>query len=201
MLPVGEWVLRTACQQLKSWQNKNLPRVPIAVNLSALQLESQFMSQLVADILAETQLEPAYLELELTESILIESANIIKEMEELKNLGINLIIDDFGKGYSCLAYLTRLPLSKLKIDQSFINKHELEQQDKIILEAIIELAHRLQLQVIAEGVEVISQVDLLRTQQVDAVQGYYFSPPLSVTDCEHLLNDEKGDGKLALPQQ
>ena len=201
MLPVGEWVLRTACQQLKSWQNKNLPRVPIAVNLSALQLESQFMCQLVADILAETQLEPAYLELELTESILIESANIIKEMEALKNLGINLIIDDFGKGYSCLAYLTRLPLSKLKIDQSFINKHQLEQQDKIILEAIIELAHRLQLQVIAEGVEAISQVDLLRTQQVDAVQGYYFSPPLSVTDCEYLLNGEKGDGKLTLSQQ
>ncbi len=192
MLSVGEWVLRTACQQVKSWQNKDLPRIPIAVNISALQFENQSISQLIADILAETQLQPVYLELELTESILIESANIIKEIEALKNLGVNLVIDDFGKGYSCLAYLTRLPLSKLKIDRSFINKNKLKEQDKIILEAIIGLAHRLQLQVIAEGVEDISQVNLLRTHNVDAVQGYYFSPPLSVNDCEYLLNGEKG---------
>ncbi|MDR3503911.1 MAG: EAL domain-containing protein [Legionella sp.] len=195
MLSVGEWVLRTACQQVKSWQNKDLPRVPIAVNISALQFENQSLSQLIADILAETQLQPVYLELELTESILIESASIINEMEALKNLGVNLVIDDFGKGYSCLAYLTRLSLSKLKIDRSFINKNQLKEQDKIILEAIIGLAHRLQMQVIAEGVEEISQVNLLRIQHVDAVQGYYFSPPLSVNDCEHLLNGENADSE------
>ena len=200
MLPVGEWVLRTACQQVKHWQNKNLPRVPIAVNISALQFENQFISELIAKILAETQLEPAYLELELTESTLIESANVIKVMKALKNLGVNLVIDDFGTGYSCLAYLSRLPLSKLKIDRSFINKNQIKKQDKIILEAIIGLAHRLQLQVIAEGVEDVSQVNLLRSLQVDAVQGYYFSRPLSVNDCE-LLMTRKTYGELVLSQQ
>ncbi|HRD70472.1 MAG TPA: EAL domain-containing protein [Legionella sp.] len=193
ILPVGEWILRTACQQVKNWQNKDLPRLPIVVNLSVLQFHKQSISQLIADILAETQLEPVYLELELSESVLTESANIMQEIEALKNLGINLIIDDFGKGYSSLANLTRLPISKVKIDRSLIGKNQLKEQDKIILEAIIGLAHRLQLQVVVEGLEGISQVNLLRIQEADAVQGYYFSHPLSANDCEQLLSEKTDD--------
>ena len=179
IMPIGEWVLRTACAQNKRWQNEGHPPLRVSVNLSALQFQRPHLAEQVANVLQETELEPEWLEIEITESILMDNTEaIINTMEELKGLGVHLSIDDFGTGYSSLSYLERFPIDSLKIDQSFVRPIENEESEALIAKAIISLGHSLNLEVIAEGVETVGQMEFLRTQQCDTVQGYLFSKPI-----------------------
>jgi diguanylate cyclase (GGDEF)-like protein/PAS domain S-box-containing protein len=186
--PLGEWVLREACRQNKAWQDAGLPPARVSVNLSARQFHRKNIATLVKTVLEETGLEPQYLELELTESAIMRNAEEAAEMlRELRALGIGLAIDDFGTGYSSLGYLKRFQVDRLKIDRSFVNDIGRSDDDETITSAIITLAHSLQLQVIAEGVETQAQLDFLRTRSCDEMQGYYFSKPVPHDGIPRLL--------------
>ncbi len=183
IVPIGEWVLQEACRQLVEWQAAGLPQLCVAVNLSAVQFKQPRLVERISHILAKSGLDPTSLELELTESVLVEdiaaSATILNT---LKDLGVSISIDDFGTGYSSLAYLKRFPLNALKIDRSFVRDIITDPNDAAIVSATIALAHNLRLRVIAEGVEQRVQVDILRAQGCDEVQGYFFSPPLPAAE-------------------
>jgi diguanylate cyclase (GGDEF)-like protein/PAS domain S-box-containing protein len=197
ILPIGEWVLRTACTQNRAWQMAGAPAVAMAVNLSARQFEGQDMVALTARVLRETGLDPCYLELELTESVAMGSADtFVGITEALKELGVTLSIDDFGTGYSSLSYLKRFAISRLKIDQSFVRDIVQDPDSTAIAVAVIALAHSLGLTVIAEGVETEAQLNFLRTRGCDEMQGYYFSKPLPAAEFEQLLREGR---RLALP--
>ncbi|TAK71945.1 MAG: EAL domain-containing protein [Gammaproteobacteria bacterium] len=187
IVPIGEWVIRTACKQNKEWQKAGFPPIRVAVNITAQQLKQQNIVDVVRSILNETELKPESLELELTENIIISSAEIIRTVTALKELGITIAIDDFGTGYSSLSYLKNLPLDRLKIDSSFIQHIQSEKDDEVIIRAIIAVAKNLKLEVLAEGVETKNQLNFLKKQQCDEIQGFYFSKPLSVTDMERLF--------------
>lgn len=179
IVPVGEWVLRTACAQNVALQAAGLPPLRVAVNLSARQFRQNDLVAAVRGVLQETGLAPQQLELEITESILLQDVQAtLTILNQLHNLGIEISIDDFGTGYSSLTYLKRLPISKIKIDQSFIQDIGTSHDDGAIANAVISLGHSLKMQVIAEGVETSVQLDHLRTQGCDEIQGYYFSRPL-----------------------
>jgi diguanylate cyclase (GGDEF)-like protein/PAS domain S-box-containing protein len=179
IVAIGEWVLRAACMKNRAWQEAGLPPVPVSVNLSALQFRQKELVQIVANTLRETGLEPRYLELELTESSIIQNAEAaINTLKELKAMGVQLSIDDFGTGYSNLGYLKRFPIDKLKIDQSFVRDLATDPDDAAIVRAIISLAKSLQLRVIAEGVETKEQLEFLSDHGCAEVQGYYFSKPV-----------------------
>ena len=183
IVPIGEWVLRTACRQARSWQDEGLPAVSVAVNVSAVQFRQEGFCELIRRVLRETGLAPQYLELELTESLLLANAEVtLSVVEELKSIGITLAIDDFGTGYSSFSYLRQFQVSKLKIDRSFIRDVAMNPDDAAITTAIISMAKSLKLKVIAEGVENEAQMSFLRTHQCDEIQGYYFSKPLAVND-------------------
>jgi len=187
ILAIGEQVLRTACKQAKDWQNNGLPNIKIAVNLSARQIRSD-LPDLVYSILQETELEPCYLELELTENILLENIEeTIKILSELNELGIEASIDDFGTGYSSLSYLQRLPIKTLKIDRSFLNDVQNKFDNAPIITTIIGMAHNLNLNVIAEGMETCEQLEFLRYNNCDHSQGYYFSKPCPPDEFEEIL--------------
>jgi len=176
---VGDWVLNEACRQAVAWQRAGLPHIPVAVNLSALQLRSPDFLQSVRRALATSALEPHWLEFELTESVLMQQPETaVKTLNGLSELGIRVAIDDFGTGYSSLAYLRRLPIDKLKIDRSFIRDLGIDAEDTVIVSTIIRMAHSLKLRVIAEGVESSEQLATLRAQGCDEIQGYYLSRPL-----------------------
>jgi diguanylate cyclase (GGDEF)-like protein/PAS domain S-box-containing protein len=180
IMPIGEWVLRTACQQAQKWQDEGLPAVSIAVNVSAVQFRQEGFCQLIREVLQETGLAPQYLELELTESLLLANADVmLSVVQELKAMGITLAIDDFGTGYSSFSYLRQFHVSKLKIDRMFIRDVAVKPDDAAITAAIISMAKSLNLKVIAEGVENEAQMSFLRAHDCDEVQGYYFSKPLS----------------------
>jgi diguanylate cyclase (GGDEF)-like protein/PAS domain S-box-containing protein len=181
IMPIGEWVLRTACSQTRKWQDEGLPAVPVAVNVSAVQFRQENFSKLIDRVLRETGLAPEYLELELTESLLLSNADVMfSVLRDLRAMGLKLAIDDFGTGYSSLSYLRRFPVGKLKIDRSFIRDVAVNPDDAAITTAIIGMAKSLNLKVIAEGVEDEAQVSFLRAHQCDESQGYYFSKPLAV---------------------
>ncbi len=181
IVPIGEWVLRTACSQARKWQEEGLPGVSIAVNVSAVQFRQQGFCELIRRVLRETGLAPHYLELELTESLLLANVDVtLSVLLELKAMGLTLAIDDFGTGYSSFAYLKRFPISKVKIDRSFVRDVAVNPDDAAITTAIISMAKSLNLRVIAEGVEDDAQMSFLRSHQCDEIQGYYFSKPLSV---------------------
>jgi EAL domain-containing protein (putative c-di-GMP-specific phosphodiesterase class I) len=181
IIPIGEWVLRTACWKARSWQEQGLLQLPVAVNVSAVQFRQEGFRSLVREVLEETQLAPEYLELELTESLLLSNADVMfLVLKELKAMGLTLAIDDFGTGYSSLSYLKQFQVSKLKIDRSFIRDVAVSQDDAAITAAIISMAKSLNLNVIAEGVENEEQMSFLRAHQCDEVQGYYFSKPLTI---------------------
>jgi diguanylate cyclase (GGDEF)-like protein/PAS domain S-box-containing protein len=183
IVPIGEWVLRTACFQARKWQDEGIPAVSVAVNVSAVQFRQEGFCELVRKILHETGLDPKYLELELTESLLLSNADVMFSVfRELKAMGLRLAIDDFGTGYSSLSYLKQFPVSKLKIDRSFVRDVALNADDAAITNAIISMAKSLSLKVIAEGVENEAQMSFLRAHHCDQIQGYYFSKPLSVAD-------------------
>jgi diguanylate cyclase (GGDEF)-like protein len=188
ILPIGEWVLKTACRQVKLWQDEGLPAIPVAVNVSAVQFRQEGFCDLVSAVLHDTGLAPKYLELELTESLLLSNEDVMfRVLSQLKSMGVYLTIDDFGTGYSSLSYLRQFPVSKLKIDRSFINDVPHSASDVAIATAIISMARHLNLKVIAEGVENEKQLAFLRTQRCDQMQGYYFSKPLSATDLPRRL--------------
>lgn len=190
IVPIGQWVLRTACAQNKAWQAEGLPPVRVAVNLSARQFQQENLVETITEVLRETGLDPNALELELTESIMQDTA-AIQTLRQLKELGVEISIDDFGTGYSSLSYLKRLPINTLKIDQSFVRNMTTDKDDAVIAKTIIGLAHSLHLKAIAEGVETIEQLEFLRSHGCDRIQGYLFSRPLPAHDATKLLAEGK----------
>ena len=183
IIAIGEWVLRTACAQTRTWQKEGLPVVPVAVNVSAVQFRHEGFRELIRRVLSETDLDPSYLELELTESLLLSNADVMFEvLRDLKEMGLKLVIDDFGTGYSSLSYLRQFPVTKLKIDRSFIRDVAVNPDDAAITNAIISMSKGLSLKVVAEGVENQAQWLFLRKHNCDDLQGFYFSRPLNVHD-------------------
>jgi diguanylate cyclase (GGDEF)-like protein len=183
---IGEWVLRTACAQNKAWQNAGHTPKRVGVNLSARQFQQQNLVEIVARVLQETGLNPKYLELEVTESTIVrDMETTTSQLNKLKQLGVQIAIDDFGTSYSSLNYLKHFPIDTIKVDQSFVRDMFADKKDSEIVRMIIQLGHILQLKVIAEGVENEEQHHLLREQQCDEVQGYLFSHPLSASEFEN----------------
>lgn len=192
IIPIGEWGLRAACEQARRWREKGLPPLRIGVNFSARQFQQENLLDRVLAVLEENELEPAALELEITESIAMDQVDKgIKTMNELNKLGVRLAIDDFGIGYSSLGYLRQFPVHTLKVDQSFIKNLTTNKDDAAITAAIISMGHNLNLEVIAEGVETESELGFLKAHQCDGVQGYYLSRPLPA----HLLEEFLLTGK------
>jgi len=178
IVPVGEWVIRTACLQNLAWQQAGIPPIHVAVNLSARQFNEQSLAKQVATILDETGLAPEYLELEITENILMQQTNVTnKIVRDLHVLGVQLAIDDFGTGYSSLSYLRKFPIHTLKIDRAFVRDITTDADDAAIVQLIIDMAHSLKLNVIAEGVETMQQLAFLQERKCWEMQGYYFSHP------------------------
>jgi EAL domain-containing protein (putative c-di-GMP-specific phosphodiesterase class I) len=197
IITIGEWVLKSACSQARKWQDEGLPPVSIAVNVSAVQFRQENFPQTIEKVLRETGLDPKYLELELTESLLLSNADVMfSVLQQLTVMGVRLAIDDFGTGYSSLSYLKRFPVSKLKIDGSFIRDVALHQDDAAITIAIISMAKSLKLKVVAEGVENEAQLSFLRGQGCDGIQGYHFSKPLELCKVEDYLRTEYPDAKM-----
>ncbi|MGA2337559.1 MAG: EAL domain-containing protein [Terriglobales bacterium] len=183
IIPIGEWVLKTACVQARQWQDEGLPAIPVAVNVSAIQLRHNRFLQVVEKVLDEAGLRSQYLELELTEGLLFSNADLtLSLLQELSEMGLKLSIDDFGTGYSSLSYLRHFPVCKLKIDRSFVQAMTVNSDDAAITSTIINMGKSLNLTVIAEGVENEEQMSFLRDHGCDEIQGYYFSRPLAVAD-------------------
>ncbi len=183
IIPIGEWVLRSVCLQLKAWQDQGYDIPQLAINLSVKQIQQTTLAETIARILNETGVEARFLELEITESILVDhSAGMVERLFTLHDMGLRLSIDDFGIGYSSLSYLKRFPIDTLKIDQSFVHDIATEPDDAAIVAGIISLAHSLRLNVIAEGVETEEQRAILARQGCDQYQGYYFSKPLPASE-------------------
>jgi diguanylate cyclase (GGDEF)-like protein len=192
IIPIGDWVLRTACRQAKLWQKKIDSELTVAVNLSARQFQQPNLTEEIAEVLEETGLEAKYLELEITESNAMQNAeNTIYTLRELKALGVRISMDDFGTGYSSLNYLKRFPIDTLKLDQSFVREITSNPTDAAIATAVIAMAHTLNLKVIGEGVEKEDQFEFLQKRGCDYIQGYLFSPPLAVENLEAYMNERK----------
>ena len=188
IIPLGDWVIREALRQLKSWKASGLPLVKVAVNLSALQFVQPGLAATLAQWMAESGIASGMLELELTEAVAMKNpAQATQTMEALSQQGIKLSIDDFGTGYSSLSYLKGFAVYKLKIDRSFVRDLERDPDDQAIVKAIIQMAHSLELITIAEGVETETQLDFLKTHGCDEVQGYHYSRPLEARDFEAFL--------------
>jgi len=182
ILSIGTWVLQTACQQNRTWQETGLSPIPVSVNLSGVQFRQVGLADTVAAILAETGLLPHFLELELTEtSIMNNSEATMHSLNKLKEIGVQISIDDFGTGYSSLSYLQNFPINKLKIDQSFVHGLGAGAKNEVLIGAIIAMAKLLDIDVTTEGVETLEQLTLLRTQGCDYAQGYYYGLPLTAT--------------------
>jgi EAL domain-containing protein (putative c-di-GMP-specific phosphodiesterase class I) len=196
--PIGEWVLNEACRQNKAWQDRGLPTIAVAVNVSALQFREKRFTAIVAAALRDNGLEPKFLELELTESLIMQDVDrAIATMKELQSLGVRLSIDDFGTGYSSLSALKTFPVTRLKIDKSFICHLPHDAHDKAVATAVISLGQKLNLNVIAEGVETADQVAFLRENQCEEMQGYHFSKPVVASEIERIL---KASPNFALPE-
>ena len=188
ILSLSEWVLKTACSQMREWQDAGLPAVRVAVNLSAKHFRQPDLVTTVARILHETRLAPQYLELEITEgTIMLNAEQTIAVLHELRAMGVELSVDDFGTGYSSLSYLKRFPVNTLKIDRSFVKDVTTNPEDAALARAIIAMAHSLNLRVIAEGVETEGQQVFFADHHCDEIQGYYFSRPLPADDCAKFL--------------
>jgi EAL domain-containing protein (putative c-di-GMP-specific phosphodiesterase class I) len=188
ILPIGQWVLREACRQVQAWIAAGLPATPVAVNVSSLEFRSEGFLESLRAILKETRLDPRYLELELTESVLMQHAeSSVLVLNTLKSIGVRLAVDDFGVGYSSLNYLKRFPVDSLKIDQSFVNDIIADANDATIVGAVISMAKSLKLCAIAEGVETEVQLTFLQAHGCDEAQGYYFSKPLVAHEFAKLL--------------
>jgi EAL domain-containing protein (putative c-di-GMP-specific phosphodiesterase class I) len=188
ILPVGDWVLNEACCQIRRWLDEGLTVPPVAVNLSVRQVQQQSLQSAVLRLLRKTRVPTQLLEFEITESLLMnDPAAAERVLRTLSEAGVKLSVDDFGTGYSSLAYLKRFPLDALKIDRDFIRDLRTDPEDAAITLAIINLAHSLDLRVVAEGVENEDQLDFLAAHGCDEIQGFYFSRALAVAECEVLL--------------
>ena len=189
IIPIGEWVIKTVCLQIKDWQEQgyNIPRV--AINLSGRQFCDKELTKNISRILNETGVEAKYIALEITESMLIDNIEkVIETLNGLSEMGLHISIDDFGTGYSSLSYLKRFPIHTLKIDRSFVRDIATDKNDHTIVAAIIAMAHSLDMDVIAEGIETKEQLSLLIAQKCNHYQGYYFSKPVPAAEIEHILN-------------
>ena len=192
IVPIGEWVLRTACAQGKEWLDAGLPQVPLAVNLSPRQFWREDLPELVARVLQETGLDPYCLELEIVESMLMRDAEKATTMlHRLHEIGVRLAMDDFGTGYSSLGYLKRFPLERLKIDRCFVSDITTDPDSAAIVRTIISMARNLKLLVIAEGVETLGQLNFLRTNGCDEMQGFYVSPAVPSEKFEQILREDR----------
>jgi EAL domain-containing protein (putative c-di-GMP-specific phosphodiesterase class I) len=197
IVPIGEWVLKTACAQNKAWQLEGWAPVRVAVNLSPRQFAHENLLEDIARVLKQTGLDPAFLELEITESVVMRNPEqAVLLLNRLKAFGIHLSVDDFGTGYSSLNYLKRFPLDTLKIDRTFIRDLPGDGDDAAITQAIIAMAHSLRLSVVAEGVETAEQLSFLRDYGCDEFQGYYFSRPQPAKDIAPLLRDNAAARKI-----
>jgi diguanylate cyclase (GGDEF)-like protein len=198
IVPIGEWVLRTACAQAQSWQNRFAVPLRVAVNLSPVQFRDTRLVETIEEVLAETGLDPVLLELELTESLLMEVAESVESiMEQLEALGVRLALDDFGKGYSSLEYVRRFHLDRLKIDRSYVHGLGNGSPDPVIVSLIAVLGHKLGLEVIAEGVETEAQLEFLVDEGCQQAQGFYFSGPVPADQLDLLLQE----GSERIPPQ
>jgi diguanylate cyclase (GGDEF)-like protein len=185
---IGAWVVNEACRQARAWQQQGLPSLRVAVNLSALQFRNGNLQQMIADALRAADLEPRFLEVEITESALMsDPEESVKILEQLSRMGVVVSVDDFGTGYSSMAYLRRFPIDKLKIDRTFIGELMSRSDDASIVRAIVSLAHNLRLKVVAEGVETSEQLELLRSLGCDQYQGFCFSPAVPAPQFAELL--------------
>jgi diguanylate cyclase (GGDEF)-like protein len=192
IVAIGYWLMRTACMQNRAWQLAGLPPLRLGVNISVHQFKQRDFIDRLTDILSETQLDPQYLDLELTESIIMEDIQEnIQKLQDLRDMGVNLSIDDFGTGYSSLSYLKRLPINVLKIDRSFVRDINTNPLDKAIAISIVTLAHHLNFKVVAEGVETQEQMELLRSLKCDEMQGYLFNKPIPACQLTELLVHQK----------
>jgi EAL domain-containing protein (putative c-di-GMP-specific phosphodiesterase class I) len=192
IVPLDEWVLRTACKQNKVWQEVGLKPLRIAVNISSRHFHEKDITHIVSRVLEETGLEPQFLELELTESIFLKNLDrTVKALKVLRKLGVNISIDDFGTGYSSLSYLKYFPINKLKIVEPFISSVSFSPTDEVIARAIIALAHTLNMKVVAEGVEKKEQMQFIRSLKCDELQGNIFSLPLPPEEIGKLLKKGK----------
>lgn len=192
ILPIGDWVLREACAQQARWAAVGL-NLGVAINISALQFQQPDFSRNVAKVLAETGADPHFIELEITESALLDSTEeLVKHLETLRALGVSLSLDDFGTGYSCLAYLKRLPIKRLKIDRSFVKDLPGDAEDGAIASATLSMARDLGMEVVAEGVENAAQLDYLMARQCRSIQGYFISRPLPVDELMRWLAQREG---------
>ncbi|NET27476.1 bifunctional diguanylate cyclase/phosphodiesterase [Okeania sp. SIO1I7] len=192
IIPIGEWVLRTACNQTRIWQELGFGLLEIAVNVSRCQFTQTNIQERIIKIIQETALKPNYLELEITESLVMQNEKAAtKIMEAWQMFGINISMDDFGTGYSSLSYLREFPFDVIKIDRSFIRNITEDSKTEAITIAIIQMAHNLNLKVVAEGVETQSELDFLRKYDCDEIQGYLFSAPLPTSKFENLLKTNR----------
>ncbi|WP_339277076.1 EAL domain-containing protein [Paenibacillus sp. FSL W8-0426] len=193
IVPLGEWVLREACKQNKLWQEAGYRKLCVSVNLSMRQFRHSHLLDNIRSILEETGLDPAWLELEITESMTFDKDRAFEQLRNIKEIGVHISIDDFGTGYSSLHYLKDLPIDRLKIDRSFVNEVMVDRNNAAIVSTITSMAHHLQLKVTAEGVENEEQLSFLRDQHCHEAQGYFFSKPIEAADFEHLfLRDAAG---------
>jgi EAL domain-containing protein (putative c-di-GMP-specific phosphodiesterase class I) len=189
IVPLGAWILRSACRQNKRWIAEGYAPVRVAVNLSARQFQQgDELIDMVASVLAETGLAPEWLELEITESMVMDNVDqAVATMQQLQAMGVHISLDDFGTGYSSLGALKRFPLHALKIDRSFVRDLPLDAEDVAIVTATISMAHKMNLAVVAEGVESEAQLLFLRDNECDEIQGFYFSRPVPVEQFTQLL--------------
>ncbi|MGB5339084.1 MAG: EAL domain-containing protein, partial [Gammaproteobacteria bacterium] len=190
---IGKWVIRTACNQIRAWDDAGYKDITISINLSAVQFRQDDLLQQISEILDETGVAPHRLELEITENTImddIESATTT--LRELHKTGVQISIDDFGTGYSSLSYLKRFPINTVKIDRAFIRDITTDTHDAAIVRAVMTMAHNMGLRVVAEGIETVAQLDYLRELQCDEIQGYLFSPPVPYREAETMLEDGAG---------
>jgi EAL domain-containing protein (putative c-di-GMP-specific phosphodiesterase class I) len=200
IVPIGRWVLKTACLQNVTWQKQGLPPVCIAVNLSLRQLLDESLLEDIRTALKESGLAPNLLELEITESMVMHNpSKLIALLTKIKEMGLKLAIDDFGTGYSSLAQIKHFPIDTLKVDRSFIRNLPQDSEDKAIIEAIITMGKTLSLKVVAEGVETLEQENYLREQICDEMQGFYFSKPVGADKFADLLRTHKSSYKNNFP--
>jgi len=202
IVPIGKWALRTACLQARKWAEQGLPLLRMAVNLSVRQFMSPTLLDDVVGTIAETGMDPRWIELEVTESVMMpEPEQAVKLLRKLKAIGVRLTIDDFGTGYSSLAYLKRLPIDCVKIDASFVRGIPVDASDVAITETILAMSRSLGLKVVAEGVETRDQVRFLERRGCDEMQGYYFSKPLPAEQLTAYLREREAVSEEGEPRE
>ena len=189
IVPLGEWILRESCHQLRIWKNQGLTNLTMAVNVSVRQLEDPYFVHKVEEILKETNLHPKFLEFEVTESIFADVKNTVSVLNEIRQMGIQISVDDFGTGYSSLSYIKEFPIDTLKVDQSFVKDIHTNEESKAIVKAVLNLAKTIGINVIAEGIELVEHVEALSKDGCHFGQGYYYSRPLSTTAFEEYVTN------------